>query len=470
MGDVPWTNAAAANAVPEPAVVVGDVAEPAGPTWDGAEKGASAGTRAVREDAAAASEPSPERLVSEPAESAVQEPGVPERAVSEPALSDRAEPGLSERAEPALSDAALAEPAPAAPAFSNPALSEPGPAAASAGPSGKTSDTSAALANEDEDEHVSGREQPARPAAPESAPAAVSERAPQSSPKTDFSFAGLLDDAAAPVPLPGPALPIRQGEAEWAAVVDAGHRPAADEAAQPATADDAARQPEPAGWGDDTARPSAAEESPKPSATEAADAWPAAAAQPAVASPEHPGFEMVAPSPDLESAATAVLAPNPSAESAYLEAEPASPTTIEREYLHRPDAESPRPRPPFPASETASTEAAPSETAPGETAPNEIAPTEPATAEAAGTESAAAESAVAEPQADPDEAHWRETYDRFIALREQLGEPGRISYERFAAKLAKNREDLMARRQCSGVRFSVYEKDGRASIKASAVR
>jgi hypothetical protein len=73
-------------------------------------------------------------------------------------------------------------------------------------------------------------------------------------------------------------------------------------------------------------------------------------------------------------------------------------------------------------------------------------------------------------EADPDEAHWRDVFEQFLALKRQLGEPGRISYEKFAAKLAKNRADLMEKRQCSGVRFSVYEKDGKASIKASAVR
>lgn len=74
-------------------------------------------------------------------------------------------------------------------------------------------------------------------------------------------------------------------------------------------------------------------------------------------------------------------------------------------------------------------------------------------------------------ETDPDELHWRETYDRFRELKLQLGEPtDRISFEKFAAKLKKNRADLLARHHCKGVRFSVYEKDGRAAIKASAIR
>jgi len=79
--------------------------------------------------------------------------------------------------------------------------------------------------------------------------------------------------------------------------------------------------------------------------------------------------------------------------------------------------------------------------------------------------------AAAAVEEDPDEAHWRETFDQFKALKEQLGEPAdKISFEKFAAKLKKNRSELVARHNCRGVRFSVYEKDGKAAIKASAIR
>ncbi len=72
---------------------------------------------------------------------------------------------------------------------------------------------------------------------------------------------------------------------------------------------------------------------------------------------------------------------------------------------------------------------------------------------------------------DPDEPHWQQTFDQFRELKEQLGEPAdRISFEKFSAKLRKNRADLMAKHSCEGVRFVVYEKDGRAAIKASAIR
>jgi hypothetical protein len=73
-------------------------------------------------------------------------------------------------------------------------------------------------------------------------------------------------------------------------------------------------------------------------------------------------------------------------------------------------------------------------------------------------------------EVDPDEAHFQETFERFLDLRQQTGEPGNVSYEKFVVKLRRNREDLMTRHNAKGVRFSVYLKDGRAAIKASALR
>lgn len=72
---------------------------------------------------------------------------------------------------------------------------------------------------------------------------------------------------------------------------------------------------------------------------------------------------------------------------------------------------------------------------------------------------------------DPDETHWREIFDRFKELKARLGEPSdRLSFEKFAARLKKNRADLLAKHNCKGVRFSVYEKEGKAALKASAIR
>jgi hypothetical protein len=82
-------------------------------------------------------------------------------------------------------------------------------------------------------------------------------------------------------------------------------------------------------------------------------------------------------------------------------------------------------------------------------------------------------SAGAKPAADdedPDEAHFRETFDKFMALRAETGESAALSYDKFAAKLRQNREQLLSRGTARTVRFTVYKKDGRAAIKASALR
>ncbi len=74
-------------------------------------------------------------------------------------------------------------------------------------------------------------------------------------------------------------------------------------------------------------------------------------------------------------------------------------------------------------------------------------------------------------EVDPDEAHFKETFQKFLDLRAELGEPtDKVSYDRFAAKLRKNRDDLMTRSGGRAIRFSVYAKDGKAAIKASAVK
>jgi len=71
---------------------------------------------------------------------------------------------------------------------------------------------------------------------------------------------------------------------------------------------------------------------------------------------------------------------------------------------------------------------------------------------------------------DPDEAHFRETFDRFMALRVETGEKGSLTYEKFAAKLRQNREQMLSRGTARTVRFTVYKKDGRAAIKASGLK
>lgn len=70
-----------------------------------------------------------------------------------------------------------------------------------------------------------------------------------------------------------------------------------------------------------------------------------------------------------------------------------------------------------------------------------------------------------------DQAHFKDVYERFIAMRRQCGETTQdLGFERFLAKLTRNRESLVKKYACRTVRFQVYEKDGRAALKATPVR
>jgi hypothetical protein len=67
--------------------------------------------------------------------------------------------------------------------------------------------------------------------------------------------------------------------------------------------------------------------------------------------------------------------------------------------------------------------------------------------------------------------HMQEVFQEFLATRERCGEPAEgLSFDKFALKLKKNQEQLVAKLNCRAVRFQVYVKEGRAAIKASPVR
>ena len=77
------------------------------------------------------------------------------------------------------------------------------------------------------------------------------------------------------------------------------------------------------------------------------------------------------------------------------------------------------------------------------------------------------------PRARPavDEEHFQEVYTDFVAQRERCGESADgLTYERFATKLRKNRDQLMSKYGCRTVRFQVYVKDGKAALKATPVK
>ena len=72
--------------------------------------------------------------------------------------------------------------------------------------------------------------------------------------------------------------------------------------------------------------------------------------------------------------------------------------------------------------------------------------------------------------ADP-AAEWQKVYEEFIRTKKECGEPtDGLTFEKFQQTLKKNRDALMQRHGCKRVKFSVYVKEGRASLKATPVR
>jgi hypothetical protein len=70
-----------------------------------------------------------------------------------------------------------------------------------------------------------------------------------------------------------------------------------------------------------------------------------------------------------------------------------------------------------------------------------------------------------------EERHFSEVFRDFVATRERCGEPADgLTFEKFKAKLLKNKEQLVAKYQCRSVRFQVHVKDGKAALKATPIK
>lgn len=68
-------------------------------------------------------------------------------------------------------------------------------------------------------------------------------------------------------------------------------------------------------------------------------------------------------------------------------------------------------------------------------------------------------------------AEWQAVYEDFIRTKRNCGEPtDGLTFEKFQQTLKKNRDALIQRHGCKRVKFSVYVKEGRASLKATPVR
>lgn len=73
--------------------------------------------------------------------------------------------------------------------------------------------------------------------------------------------------------------------------------------------------------------------------------------------------------------------------------------------------------------------------------------------------------------ANDEEKHFQEVFRDFVSTREKCREPADgLTFDKFKAKLLKNKEQLVAKYQCRTVRFQVYVKDGKAALKATPVK
>jgi hypothetical protein len=73
--------------------------------------------------------------------------------------------------------------------------------------------------------------------------------------------------------------------------------------------------------------------------------------------------------------------------------------------------------------------------------------------------------------ASDEDQHFQETFRDFLSTRQKCGEPNDgMTYDKFAAKLRKNKEQLVQKYNCRTVRFQVYVKDGKAALKATPVK
>jgi hypothetical protein len=79
--------------------------------------------------------------------------------------------------------------------------------------------------------------------------------------------------------------------------------------------------------------------------------------------------------------------------------------------------------------------------------------------------------ALPPPAASAEETHFQAVFREFVSTRERCGEPADgLTYDKFVAKLRKNKDQLVAKYACKSVKFQVYVKDGKAALKATPVR
>ncbi len=96
------------------------------------------------------------------------------------------------------------------------------------------------------------------------------------------------------------------------------------------------------------------------------------------------------------------------------------------------------------------------------------APPRPGAAPSAGKAPAPAAPAAEE---FDEEKHFKEVFGKYLATRKECGESvDGMSYEKFSVTLRKNRDQILSKHDAKAVRFTVYVKAGKASLKASPIK
>jgi hypothetical protein len=67
--------------------------------------------------------------------------------------------------------------------------------------------------------------------------------------------------------------------------------------------------------------------------------------------------------------------------------------------------------------------------------------------------------------------HFQAVFEEFVRIRAECGEDtDQLTFDRFVAKLMKNREQIIEKYDSRSVRFQVYVKQGKAALRAVPVR
>ncbi|MFO0618340.1 MAG: MXAN_5187 family protein [Polyangiaceae bacterium] len=68
-------------------------------------------------------------------------------------------------------------------------------------------------------------------------------------------------------------------------------------------------------------------------------------------------------------------------------------------------------------------------------------------------------------------ADWKKVYEEYLTVRRRCGEPtDTLTFDKFKATLERNKAALVERHACTRVKFTVYEKDGKAALTASPIK